>query len=74
MAVVAIDRSGNASTPDILYATATKTKSFYDVYRNDADRDQVGAATGGLCTLGAGIDRHAARGRPGRGGSRSPRS
>jgi hypothetical protein len=53
VAVVAIDRSGNPSTPDILYATATKTKSFYDVYRNDADRDQVGAATGGLCTLGA---------------------
>ena len=53
VAVVAIDRSGNPSTPDILYARATKTKSFYDVYRNDADRDQVGAATGGLCTLGA---------------------
>jgi hypothetical protein len=54
VAVVAIDRSGNPGIPDILYATATKTKSFYDVYRNDADRDQVGAATGGLCTLGAG--------------------
>jgi hypothetical protein len=50
-AVVAIDRSGNASSPpDILYARATHTKSFYDVYRND-DPDNPGLASGGLCTL-----------------------
>jgi len=53
-AVVAIDRSGNASTPvDILYARATHTKSFYDVYRND-DPDHPGLASGGLCTLAQG--------------------
>ena len=53
--------SGNPSTPDIFYGDPTKTKSFYDVYRNDADRDQAGAATGGLCTLGAGRPRAAPR-------------
>jgi len=51
VAVVAIDRSGNPSIPDILYATATNTKSFYDVYRND--QPNPGGASGGMCTLGA---------------------
>ena len=51
--VVAIDISGNASKPDIFYAKAVKTDSFYDVYRNEADREHAGAASGGLCTLGA---------------------
>jgi hypothetical protein len=51
--VVAIDISGNASKPDIFYATAVKTDSFYDVYRNEADREHAGSASGGLCTLGA---------------------
>jgi hypothetical protein len=50
--VVAIDRSGNASIPDIFYAKATKSLSFYDVYR-DGDNETGGAATGGLCALGA---------------------
>ena len=49
----AIDNSGNASTPDIFYGVPLKTKSFYDVYRND-DPDHPGTASGGLCTLGAG--------------------
>jgi hypothetical protein len=31
VAVVSIDNSRNASTPDILYGVATHTKSFYDV-------------------------------------------
>jgi len=53
VAVVAIDRSGNASAPFILYDKPIKTKSFYDVYRND-DPDHPGTATGGLCALGAG--------------------
>jgi hypothetical protein len=52
-AVVAIDNSGNASTPDLFYGVPLKTKSFYDVYRND-DPDHPGTASGGLCTLGAG--------------------
>ena len=53
VAVVAIDRSFNASTPSLLYDHPIKTKSFYDTYRND-DPEHPGAATGGLCTLGAG--------------------
>ena len=52
-AVVAIDNSGNASTPDIFYGVPIKTKSFYDVYRND-DPANPGSASGGLCTLGSG--------------------
>jgi hypothetical protein len=52
-AVVAIDNSGNASTPDLFYGVPIKTKSFYDVYRND-DPDHPGSASGGLCTLGTG--------------------
>jgi hypothetical protein len=58
VSVVAIDRSGNASVPDVFYGKATHTKSFYDVYRND-DPDHPGLATGGLCTL---ADREASRG------------
>jgi len=53
VAVVSIDNSRNASTPDIFFGVPIKTKSFYDVYRND-DPDNPGAASGGLCTLGAG--------------------
>jgi hypothetical protein len=53
VAIVAIDNSGNASTPDIFYGSPIKTKSFYDVYRND-DPDHPGTASGGLCTLGTG--------------------
>jgi hypothetical protein len=52
-AVVSIDNSGNASTPDLFYGVPIKTKSFYDVYRND-DPDHPGTANGGLCTLGIG--------------------
>jgi hypothetical protein len=53
VAVVAIDRSGNASIPDVFYAKPIKTKSFYDVYKND-DPDHPGAANGGLCTVSSG--------------------
>jgi hypothetical protein len=60
VAVVPIDRSGNPGVPDILYATATNTKSFYDVYRNDSPNP--GAASGGLCTLGAKTTSRAAAG------------
>jgi hypothetical protein len=52
VAVVAIDNSGNASVPDVFYGTPIKTKSFYDVYRDD-DPDHPGTVTGGLCTLAA---------------------
>jgi hypothetical protein len=52
-AVVAIDNSGNASMPDLHWGTPIKTKSFYDVYRND-DPLNPGGASGGLCTLGTG--------------------
>ena len=53
VAVVAIDRSGNASTPpEVLYAKATHTKSFYDVYRND--EPNPGLASGGFCTVADG--------------------
>jgi hypothetical protein len=52
IAVVSIDQSGNASVPDIFYGTPIKTKSFYDVYRND-DPMHSGGASGGLCTLGS---------------------
>jgi LPXTG-motif cell wall-anchored protein len=58
--VVAIDISGNASKPDIFYPTAVKTDSFYDVYRNEADAEHAGAASGGLCTLGAPTSSHGA--------------
>jgi hypothetical protein len=51
--VVAIDKSGNASVPDIFYGVPIKTKSFYDVYKND-DPDHPGAANGGFCTVSAG--------------------
>jgi len=54
VSVVSIDISGNASPPDIFYGTAVKTDSFYDVYRNDSHLGDPGAASGGLCTLGAG--------------------
>lgn len=53
ISVVSIDISGNASPPDVFYATAMATKSFYDVYRND-DPNNPGAASGGLCALGEG--------------------
>jgi hypothetical protein len=50
VAVVSVDKSGNASPPDLFYAAPIKTKSFYDVYRND-DPDHPGAANGGMCAL-----------------------
>jgi len=54
--VVSIDKSGNASVPDIFFATATKTKSFYDVYRDGYNGTSngdfaPGEASGGFCTL-----------------------
>jgi hypothetical protein len=51
--VVAIDRSGNPSVLDIFYATATKSQTFYDIYR-DGDMNTEGKASGGFCALGAG--------------------
>jgi hypothetical protein len=57
--VVAIDNSGNASSPpQILYGAPTKTLSFYDVYRNgkmtsnNTNVDDPGGASGGYCALG----------------------
>ncbi|HEY7370573.1 MAG TPA: hypothetical protein VIF57_00235 [Polyangia bacterium] len=50
--VVAIDISGNASLPNVMFEKAIATKSFYEVYRNDDDL-HPGAANGGLCALGA---------------------
>jgi hypothetical protein len=58
-AVVAVDNSGNPSSPpQILYGAPTKTLSFYDVYRNgkmtsnNTYVDDPGGASGGYCTLG----------------------
>jgi hypothetical protein len=51
--VVAIDRSGNPSVLDIFYAKATKSQTFYDVYR-DGDMNTEGRASGGFCALGPG--------------------
>ena len=47
-AVVAIDASGNPSSPAVHYGTPIKTLSFYDVYR---DQTPQGQATGGFCAI-----------------------
>ena len=48
-AVVAIDASGNPSSPpEVLYGKPVKTLSFYDVYR---DQTPQGQATGGFCAI-----------------------
>jgi hypothetical protein len=48
-AVVAIDASGNPSSPpQVLYGKPVKTLSFYDVYR---DQTPQGQATGGFCAI-----------------------
>jgi hypothetical protein len=48
-AVVAIDNSGNPSSPPMVgFGTPVKTLSFYDVYR---DQTPQGQATGGFCAL-----------------------
>ncbi|HLK91588.1 MAG TPA: hypothetical protein VKZ18_16970 [Polyangia bacterium] len=47
-AVVAVDNSGNASAPQILFGKPIKTLSFYDVYRNEPP---AGGAAGGFCSL-----------------------
>jgi hypothetical protein len=57
VAVVSLDLSQNASTPDIFYGVPIKTKSFYDVYR-DGNTGNTGPATpggaaGGFCALGS---------------------
>ncbi|HVT09031.1 MAG TPA: hypothetical protein VHO67_16340 [Polyangia bacterium] len=57
-AVVAIDNSGNASQPTVLYGKPRKTASFYDVYRdgfaasNDTSSPDPGGASGGFCAVG----------------------
>jgi hypothetical protein len=56
VAVVAVDKSGNASTPEIIYGTPIKTSSFYDIYRDGYDGTSngeyaPGQASGGFCTL-----------------------
>ena len=56
-AVVAIDNSGNASQPAVIYGTPIKTLSFYDVYRdgfaasNNTSTPDPGAASGGFCAV-----------------------
>jgi hypothetical protein len=53
-AVVAIDESGNASTPDIFYAAPGATESFYDQYRAPGTEEMPGppgAAQGGFCAV-----------------------
>jgi hypothetical protein len=47
-AVVAIDASGNPSSPVVGYGKPIKTLSFYDVYR---DQTPQGQATGGFCAI-----------------------
>jgi hypothetical protein len=49
-ALVAVDNSGNASPPMVVYGTPIKTLSFYDVYRNENPQD-AGGASGGFCAL-----------------------
>jgi len=55
---VAIDNSGNASKPTIVYGKPRKTASFYDVYRdgfaasNDTSSPDPGGASGGFCAVG----------------------
>jgi hypothetical protein len=49
--VVAIDNSGNASAPTVIYGAPIKTNSFYDVYR-EGGIGQEGQATGGFCAVG----------------------
>jgi len=56
VAVVAVDKSGNASTPEIIYGRPVKTNSFYDIYRDGYDGTSngeyaPGQASGGFCTL-----------------------
>ena len=57
-AVVAIDNSGNASQPAIVYGKPIKTLSFYDVYRdgyadsNNTSSPDPGGASGGFCAVG----------------------
>ncbi len=56
VAVVAVDKSGNASSPEIIYGTPIKTSSFYDIYRDGYEGSSngeytPGQATGGFCTL-----------------------
>jgi MYXO-CTERM domain-containing protein len=50
--VVAIDKSGNASAPDVWYGNPTKTLSFYDVYRRG--EPPQGGAEGGFCGVAPG--------------------
>jgi MYXO-CTERM domain-containing protein len=58
VAVVSVDQSTNASTPDIFYGVPRATKSFYDVYRNghegamEPDGGIPGGAEGGFCAVG----------------------
>jgi hypothetical protein len=60
--VVAVDDSGNASTPPDLtdpaeagdhFATPEKTESFYDIYRM-GDNMTAGQASGGFCSIAPG--------------------
>jgi MYXO-CTERM domain-containing protein len=57
VAVVSVDQSRNASTPDIFYGVPNATKSFYDVYRNghegamEPDGGIPGGAEGGFCAV-----------------------
>ncbi|MFL5307251.1 MAG: hypothetical protein ACJ8F1_18690 [Polyangia bacterium] len=57
-AVVAIDNSGNASKPAIVYGKPIKTSSFYEVYRdgyatsNNTSSPDPGGASGGFCAVG----------------------
>jgi hypothetical protein len=56
VAVVAVDKSGNASSPEIIYGTPIKTNSFYDIYRDGYEGTSngeyaPGQASGGFCTL-----------------------
>jgi len=52
--VVSVDKSGNASAPDVQYGVPATTKSFYAVYREPPN---AGGATGGLCALGPPVRR-----------------
>ena len=64
VSVVAIDTHYNASQPDIFYGIPIKTLSFYDVYRNGDEANNMpgaspepGRASGGYCAVSGSTSR-----------------
>jgi hypothetical protein len=49
VAVVAVDRHGNASTPALTFGVPVASRDFYNAYRND--QPDPGTANGGFCSI-----------------------